>query len=302
MIEFKGVVKKYGGFAALRGLDMHIPRGVTAGLVGPNGSGKTTTIKLAVGLLKKSGGEVRVLGLDPWYDGVELRRRVGVLHEKPLYPQDVTVRRLLEHLAGLRGLPAQEAVRVARLAGIEGYMERSVSSLSRGYLQRLGIAIALMGEPELLLLDEPTANLDPSARFEILGMLENLKKDLGVTMVISSHVLPELEKVCDYAVVLSGGVAVAQGSLLELARRFMATLELRIETRSPRLAASRLILSEAFLSVEVSDGLVVARVPGEKLREAEAVVEDLRRSGLAESWSVTSRSLGEVYEAVSRAG
>jgi ABC-type multidrug transport system ATPase subunit len=296
VIAFEGVVKRFGATEALRGATFTVPKGVVAGLLGPNGAGKTTTIKIAAGLLRRDGGRVSVLGLDPWEQGEELRERVGVLHERPAYPPDVPVKVLLRHVARIRGLGWEDALQAAKLAGVERYLERPVSALSRGYLQRLGLAIALLGEPELLLLDEPTANLDPSARREVLAAIKTLGEEMGATIVISSHIIPEMEQVCNYAVIISGGVVLAQGSLTDLATAFGAEVEFVARSREPRRLASLLVSEEGVRGVEVEGDRVVARAASSARQQLEALLEKARLEGLALGWELRSRSLGEVYE------
>jgi ABC-type multidrug transport system ATPase subunit len=296
VIAFEGVVKRFGATEALRGATFTVPKGVVAGLLGPNGAGKTTTIKIAAGLLRRDGGRVSVLGLDPWEQGEELRERVGVLHERPAYPPDVPVKVLLRHVARIRGLGWEDALQAAKLAGVERYLERPVSALSRGYLQRLGLAIALLGEPELLLLDEPTANLDPSARREVLAAIKTLSEEMGATIVISSHIIPEMEQVCNYAVIISGGVVLAQGSLTDLATAFGAEVEFVARSREPRRLASLLVSEEGVRGVEVEGDRVVARAASSARQQLEALLEKARLEGLALGWELRSRSLGEVYE------
>jgi ABC-type multidrug transport system ATPase subunit len=296
VIAFEGVVKRFGATEALRGATFTVPKGVVAGLLGPNGAGKTTTIKIAAGLLRRDGGRVSVLGLDPWEQGEELRERVGVLHERPAYPPDVPVKVLLRHVARIRGLGWEDALQAAKLAGVERYLERPVSALSRGYLQRLGLAIALLGEPELLLLDEPTANLDPSARREVLAAIKTLGEEMGATIVISSHIIPEMEQVCNYAVIISGGAVLAQGSLTDLATAFGAEVEFVARSREPRRLASLLVSEEGVRGVEVEGDRVVARAASSARQRLEALLEKARLEGLALGWELRSRSLGEVYE------
>ncbi|MCC6049980.1 MAG: ABC transporter ATP-binding protein [Thermofilum sp.] len=296
MIAFEGVVKRFGATEALRGATFTVPKGVVAGLLGPNGAGKTTTIKIAAGLLRRDEGRVSVLGLDPWEQGEELRERVGVLHERPAYPPDVPVKVLLRHVARIRGLGWEDALQAAKLAGVERYLERPVSALSRGYLQRLGLAIALLGEPELLLLDEPTANLDPSARREVLAAIKTLGEEMGATIVISSHIIPEMEQVCNYAVIISGGAVLAQGSLTDLATAFGAEVEFVARSREPRRLASLLVSEEGVRGVEVEGDRVVARAASSARQRLEALLEKARLEGLALGWELRSRSLGEVYE------
>ena len=159
LIELKGISKRYGKVEALREVSLTINRGVT-GLIGPNGSGKTTLIKIVLGLIRPTGGRVRVFGADPWVKGKYVRSRIGVLHEKPRFPGWATGYDFLKFVGELRGLrePDREAKRMLRMVGLWDARNKRIGEYSAGMVQRLGIAQALIGYPELIILDEPTAN------------------------------------------------------------------------------------------------------------------------------------------------
>ncbi|WP_460024624.1 ABC transporter ATP-binding protein [Infirmifilum sp. SLHALR2] len=297
-IRVKGLSKRFGKNYAIREATFEVPEGAAAALLGPNGAGKTTTIKVLLGLLRPSGGDVEVLGHDPAREEVEVRRLAGVLHEKPYYPPGVTVGRLLTHVARMRGLGDGEVSRVLRFMGLEQYAFTPVRALSRGYLQRLGLAIAVLGEPPLLLLDEPTANLDPGARGEILGLIRSLKEELSTTILISSHIIPELQQVCDYAVFISQGVVLEHGRLHELGRRRGVATSFLVRSRSPREAAAEIIRESFARSVEVRGSEVLVAVEGEKLGEAELFLRQLAEVGMVEEYRPYTASLGELYERV----
>ncbi len=264
VIVSRNLYKRFGRIQALRGISFSVSKGSATALLGPNGAGKTTTMKILLGLLKPDLGEVEVFGMNPWENGDRIRSIVGVLHEKPIYPEWVSVKQLIRYAAKLRGLGEMDERRAIRLSGLEEYVNVRVSSLSRGYLQRLGIALAILGDPELLLLDEPTANLDPAARMEILHLISLLKDELDVTVLISSHIIPELEMVCDSAVFINEGLVLDQGRLDELARKHNSSAIVVIKTRRPRKLASRLIETEYVKSVEISGDEVKVEVkPGE---------------------------------------
>jgi len=264
VIVSRNLRKRFGRIQALRGVTFSVSKGSATALLGPNGAGKTTTLKILLGLLKPDSGEVEVFGMDPWRKGDKIRGIVGVLHEKPVYPQWASVRQLIRYAARLRGLGEMDEERAIKLSGLERYAGARISSLSRGYLQRLGIALAILGDPELLLLDEPTANLDPAARMEILNLISVLKEELDVTVLISSHIIPELEMVCDSAIFINEGLVLDQGSLDELARKHNSRAVVVIRTRDPRKLASDLIGRDYVKSVEVSSESVKVEVmPGE---------------------------------------
>ncbi len=298
MIEVKNVYKSYGGLPALRGITFTVSRGVAAGLLGPNGSGKTTTLKILVGLLRRDRGDVRVLGYDPWLNGVEVREKIGVLHERPLYPRDVKVHTLLRHLARLRGLDEVEVKRVVRLVGLEKWEWRKISALSRGYLQRLGLAQTLLGDPEILLLDEPTANLDPLARKEILELIAVLRRDLGVTVIISSHIIPELQEVCDYAIFIRDGVIAGYGSLEELSRKYVVESTYIVENSDPRGLATYLIRENVVKGVELRGNSLLVKVERGGNEEFEEIIETLKQRFTITRFYHKSADLGELYEKV----
>jgi ABC-2 type transport system ATP-binding protein len=158
IVEADGLNKRFGNVHALRGLNLRVGEGVT-GLVGPNGAGKTTTIGILLGLLKPDRGKALVFGFDCWCDSFEVRSRVGVLHEKPVYPSSFTGRRYLEYVAEFYGRanPKEQATRLLRAVGFSEAADRKISTYSAGMVQRIGLAQALIGEPELVILDEPTA-------------------------------------------------------------------------------------------------------------------------------------------------
>ncbi len=241
MIVFKGVTKRYGRTYALSDASFKVEKGAMAGFIGPNGSGKTTSLKLMLGLLRRDSGEIEVLGHDPWVEGEIVRSFTGFLPESPIYPRNIKVRQLLDHMARLKAASRFDVARIARLVGIQDYMEHKISALSRGYLQRLGLAIALLGDPEILLLDEPTANLDPKARMEILRLVSVLRRDLGATIVISSHILPELQQVIDSIILISRGRIVDYGSIDYLASKYGARIVYAVYTGRPRILMKRLV-------------------------------------------------------------
>jgi ABC-2 type transport system ATP-binding protein len=218
-LELRGVSKRYGRRAALRGVDLAVPAGSAWGLLGPNGAGKTTALRLLLGFARATQGSVRLRGLDP--ADPASRRGVGHLPERLRLPQRARVRGLLRLHATLAGLTPRsidaEVEAVLEQTGLAGRENERVGGLSQGLLQRLGFAQALLGRPELLLLDEPTTGLDPlgvRAARDWIG----LARERGATVLVSSHVLSEVERICDHAAILHEGEVRAQGALGELVR------------------------------------------------------------------------------------
>ena len=303
IIVFERVVKIYAGsfVAALNNASFKIPSGVVAGLLGPNGSGKTTSFKLILGFLKPTSGMIRVFGLDPWKEEYRVRSRIGYLPEKPVYP-DVSVYSFLKHIARMRKASDEDLKRIVRLVGIEKYLWMSISGLSRGYLQRLGLAQALIGEPELLLLDEPTANLDPLSRKEILRLIKDLKKELGLTIVIATHILPELQKVTDYIVYIRRGRIIEAGQLEELTHKYYVEAYYYIETKYPRELASKLIVQDYVRGVEIRDNGLIVKINSMFKDKLLSLLSSPEYSMIVSNIQLLTSELGELYEKLSRAG
>ncbi len=221
IVETHSLVKRFRAVHALRGLNLKLGQGVV-GLVGPNGAGKTTTIGILLGLLRPNSGTTSVLGFDCWRSSFEVRKRVGVLHEKPVFPGGFSGRRYLEHVAEFYGVnrPRERATELLKTVGFSEAADRSISTYSAGMVQRIGLAQALIGDPELVILDEPTANLDPIGRVEFLETIRSLHEEHGMSFIISTHVLGELETVCDQVAIINRGIVKEQGGIEELAKKY----------------------------------------------------------------------------------
>lgn len=219
MIRAAGVVKYWGSTLALAGATMEIGPGVT-GLLGANGSGKTTLLGLLLGLHPPDQGRLEVLGLDPSTGGPEVRERVGYSPEHHLLPPDVKAVDFVRHIAELHGLPRREATGRASDAlwqvGLGEERVRPIGTFSTGQRQRVKLAQAIVHDPVLVLLDEPTEGLDPVQRDDMLRLIRRIGSDFGIHVVLSSHVLDEVERVADNAVILHAGQVVAAGPLDQL--------------------------------------------------------------------------------------
>ena len=210
---------QFGAQRALDGLDLDVPPGVT-GLVGANGAGKTTMMSVALGLRSPSAGTIEVLGLDPVRDAVRLRARVGYGPERNVLPEDIPASDFVKHLAEVRGMPRREARGRASdalwLVGLGEERFRAMGTMSTGQRQRVKLAQAIAADPSLVLLDEPTDGLDPVQRDEMLALIRQISEDFGIDVLLSSHLLEEVERVCDNVVALDAGRLVAQGRLDDL--------------------------------------------------------------------------------------
>jgi ABC-2 type transport system ATP-binding protein len=216
-LAVRGLAKRYGTVEALRGVDLDVEEGELVGLLGPNGAGKSTLTKIACGLVRPSAGRAEVSGAPA--GSLEARRRLGYLAELFRFPGWTTADELLvlhQRLSGSAGGGA-ERTELLELVGLREARTRRVEAMSKGMQQRLGIAQALVGSPRVLLLDEPTSALDPVGRRVVRTLLEELRRR-GVSVLLNSHLLSEVELVCDRVVILLGGKVVAAGSPAELAQ------------------------------------------------------------------------------------
>jgi ABC-2 type transport system ATP-binding protein len=220
IVETQSLVMQFPSTRALDDLDLRVPAGVT-GLVGANGAGKTTLISLTLGLLKPTTGSISVLGLDPGADGPTLRAMIGYGPERNVLPDDLRAYDFVRHLAEVKGLPRDEARSRASdslyLVGLGEERFRALGTMSTGQRQRVKLAQAIAADPKFIVLDEPTDGLDPVQRDEMLNIIRQVNREFGIDVMLSSHVLEEVERVCDYVVALDHGVLVAQGSMDELA-------------------------------------------------------------------------------------
>jgi ABC-2 type transport system ATP-binding protein len=216
-VRTDALTKYYGPVTALAGLTMSVPRGEIFGFLGPNGAGKTTAVKLLLGLARASSGEARVLGAPP--DDLDMRRRIGYLPELFRYQDWLSAREVLAlhcALAGVVRSRRHDAIDESlELVGLAARSDDRVGSFSKGMQQRLGLAVALVAQPEVVFLDEPTSALDPVGRRDVREVLRSLKAR-GATVFLNSHMLSEVEQVCDRVAVVDSGRVVALGTLAEL--------------------------------------------------------------------------------------
>jgi ABC-2 type transport system ATP-binding protein len=233
MIEVERLTKTYGPNRAIDEVSFRVERGQILGFLGPNGAGKTTTMRILTGFLPPTSGRARVAGFDVVASSLAARRRIGYLPENvPLYPE-MTVSGYLRFVAAIKQLaPARRRERMALVlgqCGLEEVAETIIRKLSKGYRQRLGLAQALLHDPEVLVLDEPTVGLDPH---QIIGVRQLVKGLAGSrTIILSTHILPEVEQICDRVVILSQGRVIAEDTPANLATRLKGANTLRLVVR-----------------------------------------------------------------------
>jgi lipooligosaccharide transport system ATP-binding protein len=302
LIHARGLVKRFGDFTAVDGIDVDVRRGEAFGFLGPNGAGKSSTMRMIGCVSPPTGGVLSILGLDPRGDGPAIRAKLGVCPQLDNLDLELTVTENLTTYARYFGIPRRVArERAAELLDFVQLTERAgskVEPLSGGMKRRLTIARALINEPEIVLLDEPTTGLDPQARHLVWERLFRLKQQ-GVTLVLTTHYMDEAEQLCDRLVVMDGGRIVAEGSPRALIERYSTreVVELRFTAESQEAFADKLtglgerveVLPDRIL-LYVSDGdAAVAEVQRRALHPAGVLV---RRSSLEDVFlHLTGRTL-----------
>jgi ABC-2 type transport system ATP-binding protein len=257
MIQVEHLSKSYGTRQAISDVSFSVAKGEVLGFLGPNAAGKTTTMRILTGYLPASGGQASVAGFDVMTQSVEARRHIGYLPETvPLYPE-MSVRGYLDFMAKIKGLPGEtrrsELERVMEMVGVEQRAGQLVGKLSRGYRQRVGLAQAILGGPDVLILDEPTVGLDPRQIIEI----RHLIKDLGGehTVMLSTHILPEVSAICSRVIIISDGRVVAEDTPENLTKRLRGADNIQLEVRGPRQEVLAQLKSvPKVISVQAADG------------------------------------------------
>jgi ABC-2 type transport system ATP-binding protein len=276
MITTGALTKRYGErVTALSDLTVDFPAGVT-GLVGANGAGKSTLIKILLGLLPATSGTATVLDLDVRTEGRAIRELVGYMPEHDCLPPDMTATELVVHLARMSGLPMtaarERAADTLRHVGLYEERYRSIGGYSTGMRQRVKLAQALVHDPKLVLLDEPTNGLDPAGRDDMLALIRRIGTAFGISVVVTSHLMGELERVCDHVVVIDGGRLMRSAATAEMTGR-TEQLTLEVSERSEEVAAR---LVAAGVSVRpVGSLLELAPVSDETYDLVRDVVADL---------------------------
>jgi ABC-2 type transport system ATP-binding protein len=239
LLEAKGLTKHYGSTIALESVNFQVNGGIT-GLLGPNGAGKSTAIKLFLGLMHPTSGSAEVMGVRP-YESVEIRGRLGYMPEHDCLPPSITASEFLTHMAQVSGLPPAHArMRAAdmlRHVGLDEERYRPIGEYSTGMEQRVKLAQALVHDPVLALLDEPTAGLDPAGREEMLILIRRTGIDFGISIVLSSHLMGDVERTCDRLIVLDGGNVMEQGEVSQFTRETQ-TIYIDVDDRRDELCAA----------------------------------------------------------------
>ncbi|MDT8719117.1 ABC transporter ATP-binding protein [Clostridium sp. 19966] len=236
MIEIENVTKKFGNHVALDNLNFKVEKGEILGFLGPNGAGKSTTMNIITGYISPTEGTVRVDGIDVLEEPEAVKKKIGYLPEIPPLYLDFTVNEYLRFVSRLK-LVKKDAIepslqRIRSLVRIEHVRDRLIKNLSKGYKQRVGLAQALIGDPEVLILDEPTVGLDPKEIIEIRNLIKSIGKEK--TVILSSHILPEVSAVCDKILIINKGKIVVTGTAQELSRKMSYSNKLQLRVKSSR--------------------------------------------------------------------
>jgi len=275
MIEIRDLTKTYGTVQAIKDLNFTVKKGEVVGFLGPNGAGKSTTMKIITGFMAPSSGSVRVGGFDVFDNPLEVKRKIGYLPETPPLYLDLKVRDFLSFVAELKGVPRKNLKSKVDFAvdktGLGSVQKRLIQNLSKGFRQRVGLAQALVSDPELLILDEPTIGLDPKQVAEIRGLINELKG--SHTIVLSTHILSEVQATCEKIIIVSNGEIAAQDTLKGLNNRMSGSRRVVVTVRRP--SASLL----------------------ENLKKVAGVI-DVKTNGAAKTYEIDTEDNEEIPEAI----
>jgi len=288
IIHTQGVSKTFGSRAVVDNVSLKVEPGSVYAFLGPNGAGKSTTIRMLLGLLRPNSGTISLYGLDPKTDRRDILRRTGSLVENPSVYPHLTAEENLEIARCILGAPKSDIARVLQIVGLGNARQQIVRRFSLGMKQRLGLALAMLGQRDLLILDEPTNGLDPAGMNEMRSLIRKLPTEHGITVFLSSHLLNEVEQVATHVGILSAGKMVFQGSAAELQRKRESRLRIRVD----RLPEAAVLLAREGWDIEVADDSLLTSETNDPAKINRTLVE----TGFAvHHLAVESASLEEVF-------
>lgn len=287
MIELDHLTKRFGALIAVDDVTMTVARGEVLGFLGPNGAGKSTTMKIVAGFLEPTSGSATVCGLDVAADPVAVKRRIGYLPEGAPTYGDMTPASYLGFIAEIRGFNgAEKSKRVAASVeklGLERVLRQPIETLSKGYKRRVGFAQAILHDPKVLIMDEPTDGLDPNQKRQVRTLIRDMAADKAI--VISTHILEEVDAVCNRVVMIAGGRLLADGTPASMRARARDHNALLLRVAPDKLDAARAIIQtaggiDALETVTRRDGTVLLRVPASAQPQAADIVAALKAEGI----------------------
>jgi ABC-2 type transport system ATP-binding protein len=294
VITAKDVWKKYGSTNALCNFSIEVPRASVFLIMGPNGSGKSTFLKLITGLIKPTRGKLETLGLDPWKQRHNIFKQVGAMFEDHAFPDGVSGRACLEYLAQLKNMrnpeAEEEALRAARLFGVDEYWDRNVSTYSSGMKRKLALASAFLGDPELVILDDPTVAIDKQSRANLEKIVE-AGSEKGKTFLITSHIITEFESLVTHVAIMNQGNLLMSGEIRELMQR-TSLYQVGVKTDKPEVAAK--ILIQKGYTVTAKENLIIVEGAG----DTEQILNALRKEGIDAEMDQTKPNLWNLYSKV----
>lgn len=294
VINVRNLVKKYGNLTAVDNISFSVKKGEIFGFLGPNGAGKTTTIKALLGLIFPTSGTVNIRGFDVLREGKEARKNVGYLPEKVAFYDNLDAMQTLRFFAEMKTASERECTELLKELNLHDAADRKIRAFSKGMIKRLGLAIALLDEPQLLILDEPTTGLDPQGSYKIKRKILQLKEQ-GVTVFLSSHVLSEVQEVCDRVGILNKGKLVALDSVDGLTKRLQlkTLLSVRVKNVSERLKQA-IQKEEKVEQITVKDDDIINIVCPPEIRiQVLRVIEE--SGGIITSFRTREPSLEEIF-------
>jgi len=299
VIETIGLVKRYGSLTAVNRLNLKVEKNTIHGFLGPNGAGKTTTIKVLVGLLRPDEGTVKVLGQEVRGDMPDVRLRVGYMPELPRFPKHLRGWELLDIYGRMYGMTKQERMeqipKLLDMVGLKGREKDFVGKYSKGMQQRLGIAQALLNEPELVILDEPSLGLDPVGMVEVRELIKEVAKE-GRTVFLSSHLLFEVEQICTHVTIIHKGESLISDTLHNVSSKLSGPATVQVELAKSSDAVVEAVRQLPFVSNITQDGNMLTI--GLKTRDdvrAQISEEITKAGGVIVSMSLKGQTLEEVF-------
>ncbi len=296
MIEVNNLTRKYGEKVAVNRISFSVEKGKIWGFLGPNGAGKTTTMRILTGYLPPTEGSAKVAGFDITKEPLKAKKHIGYLPEIPPLYNEMTVKGYVNFVAELKGVPSKERKKAVsqaiEKAGLSSVAGRLIKNLSKGYRQRVGIAQAIVNNPDILILDEPTIGLDPAQIIEIRELIKSLKGEH--TVILSTHILPEVTQTCDGVVIINEGQLRASGTLEEIQERFSEESGIYLETE-PSLAVEELMNIEGIKEV-ISSGEGVKIFWEDEEKGNKNLNEFIRTKGLnINEWKRLTSTLEDIY-------